>query len=181
MLFRSEQLFEKKSEGWWYWLNKNLFDLTFYASDKALKAIWFSDETFQKKLNYSLLHASMLENILSNMDYEPMYRIISSCYSTIAGNCRSENGNKSAVEYYRYYLVYAKKYDEFVSSDRTFANLPMKAKQELTGEWNTSKIHNQVKVAFLWLENTPWLEELRQDEDFRALLEIGRASCRARV
>ncbi|MHC1695894.1 MAG: helix-turn-helix domain-containing protein [Eubacteriales bacterium] len=168
---KCEQLFDKGSEEWFYWLHKNIFDLSFGAIQKSIRSIWYSRKTHTEKIDIINRLMCLMEKLQEEMNYEPFYRVLSGCYSEIAGRCRGAGEYKNAVEYYRRNLEWSKKYDDFASSDRTVSNLPQQFKYDLTADWGSSKIHNQVKVVLLWLENNPWLEELRQDEDFRALLD----------
>lgn len=161
---KAEQLFEKKSQGWWYWLHR-IYTLADFTVDKIEKAVWYSYESFDKKLAHTLRLIEYMKQICKEVGYEFGYRTISIAYGKIANQCAREGRDDEAVEYNEKSLLYAKKFDDFIASDRTISTISNKVKDMAHIE------SSRVKMRLDWLEATPILENFRERRHFIQLLE----------
>jgi transcriptional regulator with XRE-family HTH domain len=166
-----ERLFEKGTEDWWYWINRNMFDLSYFVVDKVEKTIWFSDMTFDKKLKASERVVQYLLMICKEAEYEPTYMHILNVYATIAGKCIRAGRTDEAIKYYDIYFLYAKKFDDFMASDRGILNAPDKIKSVLVADWGSSNKYNQVKRMISLLDGSQMYEELRKNDSFNVVLK----------
>ncbi|MBR4960975.1 MAG: helix-turn-helix transcriptional regulator [Clostridia bacterium] len=166
---KAEQLYAKKTDGWWYWLHRNIFDLTEFAADKIGKAIWYSEKSFAEKMAAVRMMASELEKLVDLTDWKPGYRHIALVYSTAANRALQEDEYDIAVENFRLYLLWANRFDQYRSSGEPFATMPPAVLQDMMEGW--ADADGMVKRILPLLETSSLYAPLREREDFRSLLE----------
>ena len=167
----SEQLFNKKTDEWWHGIQKNFFELSDFALNKLEKIIWYSDRPFDEKVKSANRVIDYLLKILEETDYEPLYHMIFTFYSEIGCWHHREGKSEEVSKYFDIGLSYAKKWDDYIASDRQIPYAP-KVKQDISKTWNDKDEWNTaVKRQLAWYENNPWFEELRKLDNFNAMLE----------
>lgn len=161
-----EQLHAKDTEEFRYLVNKNMDELLGLAFNKAGKAIWYTCETVESREAATHQLAAAIEGYINVSGYELAYSFIAWLYHEGGKVLNIEKQYDKAAEFYAAYLAYLKKLDAFISSDRSTAGVPGKVK-----DYN-AKLHiNKYKDCATWLQNTPFLEELRKTEKFQKVLE----------
>lgn len=183
---RFEQFYDKRTDQWWYWINKNLFDLSYLTIDKIGKSIWYSKPVYDPDMRYFNENIAAIERLIVFIQgyidatgYEPLYFSIAKLYGMIAGQCSANAKDPSFTEfglwdkacgYYDVALHFSKLYDDFIASDRQIEHTSQNIKYFLTISFSEMRKHNAVKALLLVLDNAPTLSELRETERFRAIL-----------
>ena len=169
---RKEQLFDKKTDEWWNHVIGNCFELADFALNKLLKIIWYSDKLFDEKIKISHKIVEYLSKILEETNFELLYNSISLTYHEIGKQCYIEGENEDTLKYWDIGLSYARKFDEFLASDRQIPFSPKLQKQNLIDLWgDLEKYNTMVKRQLAWYENNSWLEELRKSDGFGEMIE----------
>lgn len=166
-----EQLFDKKTDEWWDCVSINCFELADFALNKLLKIIWHSDKPFDNKIKISLRIVDYLLKILDETNYELLYNPIALIYGEIGKQCHIAGKSEQVIKYWDIGLSYAKKWDDFLASEKIIPFAP-KLKQNLAELWrNTGKWNTMLKRQLAWYEGNPWFEELRKLDSFNAMIE----------
>lgn len=170
---KSEQLFEKNTEEWWYWLHVNIFQLAGFTFDKVQKAIWVScEEPFEQKVETTLRLIGFLKKICTETNYEPGFYYISQAYSKIAEGHNHIGDFENVFHYNDLSLEYAKKFDDFVESDRHLPHTSDNFKFALQSNFNQSgRKYNLVKIKLIWLEGTPMYMKFRKTMEYAEMVE----------
>lgn len=166
---KSEQLFDKDTDEWWYWIQRNFFDLSYFAINKLEKIIWFSDKSFDEKADSTLRMIEYTLKVCEDASYEPGYMIVMGAYGLMAYKYNLKGDYTKASEYYDLCMMYAKKYDDFVVSDRQIPHTTSKLKYDMAAHMSLGK-SNQVKRMIVWFDEAPILEELRKTKNFQKVL-----------
>lgn len=165
-----ERLFEKGSEDWWYWIHRNMYELSDFAVDKILKIIWFSDQSFEVKIQKIERIITLMLTVYEETKYEPIFAHIMSVYSGIAEKCIRVGKQAEAIKYYDLRFTYAKKFDDFVCSDKSVFNAPKKIKKDFTWYVGKPGQYNMVKQMLLVHDGNPLYDELSKNKDYIAML-----------
>ncbi|MCL2773787.1 MAG: helix-turn-helix transcriptional regulator [Oscillospiraceae bacterium] len=167
-----EQLFDKNTDEWWNQLIWNFFMLSDFALNKLQKIIWYSNKPFDEKVNAAQKIIDYLLKILDETNCEMLYNLISLNCDEIGKQCYIAGKREDVSKYFDIGLSYAKKFDDYVASDRQFPFYTQKAKQNYTDMWrNAGEYNSMLKRQFAWYENNPWFEELRKTDSFNEMLE----------
>jgi len=168
---KSEQLFAKDTDEFWYWINRNFYELAYFALNKLEKIIWYSKKTFGEKVAAAEKIIEYELKILGDTGYEPLYDMIASSYGEIGRQHHIAGRYDEVAKYYDRELSYAKKFDDFIASDRQISGTQSNLKRDLFIQRTNADKWNSVKRRLIWKENSPWLEPSRQTESFQAMLE----------
>jgi transcriptional regulator with XRE-family HTH domain len=168
----TEQLFDKKTCEWWNSVIGNFFGLADFALDKLQKIIWFSDKSFDEKVKSAERVIDYLLKIFEETNCELLYNFIALAYGEIGKQYRIEEKYEEAIKHFDIGLSYAKKFDDFVASDRQFPFYSQSSKQNYTDMWrNLGKYNTMVKRRLAWYEGNSWFAELHKLDSFNAMLE----------
>jgi len=166
-----EQLFDKNTDDWRDCVTFNFIELLDFAHHKLLKMIWYSDKQFDEKVKITFKIVEYLLTILDETNNELLYNPISLIYDEIGKQCHIAGRSEEVIKYWDICLSYAKKWDDFLASDRKVPFAP-KIKQNLAELWkNLGEYNTMLKRQLAWYENNPWFEELRKLDNFNAMLE----------
>ncbi len=165
---KSEQLFDKATDEWWYWIQRNFFELSDFAIDKLGKIILYGDKPFDEKERLILRTINYIEQIVEEANYEPFYVSIGKLYSVLAKWSNWEGRSADAIHYYGLALEYGKKFDDFQASERQLPHTNRQSKYDIAADWGGE---NRVKTLLSWLESSVTLEELRTSREFQNLLD----------
>jgi len=161
-----EQLFTRASEEWWHYIHKNMFELTNFALDKIERVIWYSNMPTDKKEKLTGMMAEFIESMIAETGYELGYKFIASLYGEAAKHFVITKQNENACKYYELRLIYVQKFGDFMASNRAICDMPKNLKTDLQKMHNRAGLHDEIE----WLENTPFLAELRKSEAFDMML-----------
>ncbi len=166
---KAEQLYAKQTDGWWYWLHRNIFDLTEFAADKIGKAIWYGEGTFGERYARAMELAEVLLALVEKTGYKLGYRHVALVYSTAAGWAVRAGEGDTAVDCYRQYLTWAARFDAFRQSEEKLPTVPVEIYKDVLEGWMGTG-ETMVSHMLPWLRSTPFLAGLREREDFMGLL-----------
>jgi len=165
-----ERLFEKGSKEWWYWINRNFFDLSFFATDKLVKMIWYSDNSFEGKVAATERIIDYILKIGEESNYQLSYFYIADLYGIIASKHLHANKFDQAVKYYSYNLEYEKKFDDFIASNKQIPNTSSNIKKDIVADWGSSNKYNQVKRILSIIDGADRFNQLRDLNTFNNLI-----------
>ena len=168
---KAEQLFDKKSSEWWYYLNYNFYMLCDFSINKLLKMIWYDEKSFDEKVKSTLKIAEWLKEILKQTNYEMLYRSLETIYDHIGGQYHFANRDIEGIPYFELALNFAQKLDEFILSDRQIPNTHYKLKIDISTNIGMSVPWGFVKRMIEWYGKGEWYAELRKTKEFNALLD----------
>jgi hypothetical protein len=80
--------------------------------------------------------------------------------------CINEAKLDDAVTYIDLCLSYAKKFDDFLTSDMDILNAPKNLKSEIVADWGSSDKYNQVKRMISIYDGAEKYKELRTKENY---------------
>jgi len=137
---RLEQLHEKNSDQFRFWVNKNLTELLDFAFNKAGKVIWYTQDSVEKRIAATTALVSAIEGYIKATGYVQAYSYIAAVYHEGGKVLNQEGQHDKAYEYYAAFLACKKR----------------------TG--------HDISDTLKWLQNTPFLAKLRKRKDFKKLL-----------
>jgi transcriptional regulator with XRE-family HTH domain len=134
-----EQLHEKYTEGFTRQVNANMRELLEFAFNKVGKAIWYTRESAEKRMDASQAVISAIEGYIEATGYTQGYSLIAAVYHEGGKVLNAEGYYAEACVYYEGYLAC------------------------------TKRVNPDVSAVLAWLENNPAFETLRGREEFRLL------------
>ncbi|MCL2487084.1 MAG: helix-turn-helix domain-containing protein [Oscillospiraceae bacterium] len=170
---KCEQLFEKTTDEWRYWIHYNFFVLSDFAINKLGKIIWFSGKPFDEKESAANRIIEYLLKICDETEYEPLHHIIFTVYNEMGCHCYRQNKFDKTVHYFDLALKYAVMFDDFIASDRQILQNGGQLKDGIAMQWGNIENGkwNTVKRQLEWYKNNPWFNELRERDDFMPILK----------
>lgn len=165
----TEQLFAKDTPEFMRQLHLNIFELASFTVNKILKAIWFSDISFDEKLNRSQKTADYVSMIIEETEYTPAYKMLGEIYSGMANHCALNARYDEAVKYIGETLLCYRIFDNLMENDTKIKDLPDGISKHFMDGWYYNR--NLVNTVLDWYRNNPRYKEISCREDFRKLAE----------
>jgi len=161
-----EQLHDKDTEEFRYWVNMNMFELLAFAFNKAGKSIWYTNESMESRINATHQLVTAIEGYINASEYAPAHAFIAAIYHEGGKVLNIERQYDKAMEFYEAFLANLQKFKTFYCSGKAVASMPDKVMSDITARYG-DYLHNTIE----WMKNTPFLEELRKNKDFFAMVE----------
>lgn len=165
-----EKLYPKGSEDWWYYVNYNLFDLSYLAISKVEKIINQLDLPLDEKVKKLKNLGEHLINIKDDFGYELLNFHIISVYHTITNLYVKDNAEDNALSYLEITLKYAKEFDDFMKSNKKVNNAPPKFKDDVIINWGSSEINNQITRYIIAFDNSSLYNNLRNNPKYKDII-----------
>lgn len=165
----TEQLFAKDTPEFMRQLHLNIFELASFTVNKILKAIWFSDISFDEKLNRSQKTADYVSMIIEETEYTPAYKMLGEIYSGMANHCALNARYDEAVKYIGETLLCYSIFDDLLENDTKIKGIPDGISKHLMDGWYYNR--TLVNTVLAWYRNNPRYKEISSREDFRKLHE----------
>lgn len=144
---KSEQLFDKDTTQYYYWVKKNLFNLTDLASDKLGRVVFFDKTEMEEKVNISLSYSDLMFNAYKETNEVFFLTIAYSFLGRICNDLVYRGGSdENIIMVTDKHLCIIKEFNEVLKKDHDLRKLFMDNHSSITNDnilkWYVEKFLN---------------------------------------